>query len=315
MDTSVIQHRRPSRLGGMLATGLRYYIKSGARGCTRCTFLLAQHFKALQAVPVTINGNQRLYVDLRDGLSHLLLAGSPWESVPWERREQEFMRQMVRPGDVVFDVGAHIGLHSVMFAAAIGPTGRLHAFEANPKKISPLAETIGRLPNATLHRFGLSDRPGEATLFVPEDQTMTSLADWTEGRVGAVGRTSCVLRTIDDVIEAGDATPPDFIKCDVEGAEASVFKGARRTLDRSDSAVLFYEADARSARAFGNDVAAATRFLLSLRAPAYSIFWVRKGGLAPIEAPGGKRQHFNLVAVPASRMDRIASVPRVAEEL
>ena len=225
------------------------------------------------------------------------------------------VRHMVRPGDVVFDIGAHIGLHSVMFAAAIGPTGRLHAFEANPKKISPLAETIGRLPNATLHRFGLSDRPGEATLFVPEDQSMTSLADWTEGRVGAVGRTSCVLRTLDDVVDAGEATPPDFVKCDVEGAELSVFRGASRVLDRPDAAVLFYEADARSARAFGNHVAAATRFLLSLRAPNYSIFWVRKRGLAPIEAPGGKREHFNLVAVPAARRDRIANVPQVIEEL
>jgi FkbM family methyltransferase len=78
------------------------------------------------------------------------------------------MRRIVRPGDVVFDVGAHIGLHNVMFSAAVGPAGRLHAFEANPRKIHALAATLGRLPNATLHPFGLSDHSGEAVLFVPE---------------------------------------------------------------------------------------------------------------------------------------------------
>jgi hypothetical protein len=78
---------------------------------------------------------------------------------------------------------------------------------------------------------------------------------------------------------------------------------------------LFYEADVRSARAFGHDVAAATRFVRSLEAPNYSIFWVRKGGLMPIEVPGGWRKNFNLVAVPAARIDRIASVPRVIDQL
>jgi FkbM family methyltransferase len=312
---SVGQHRPSSRIGGMLATVLRYYIKSGARGSTRCTFLLAHRFKALQTVPVTVNRNQRLYVDLRDGLSHLLLAGSPWESVPWEGSQQDVMRQIVRPGDVVFDIGAHIGLHSVMLSAAIGSAGQLHAFEPNPKKIPALAETIGRLPNATLHPFGLSDRAGDATLFVPEDQSMTSLADWTEGRAGAVRPASCVLRTIDEVIGAGEASRPDFIKCDVEGAEPSVFRGGQQTLNRPDAPVLFYEADARSARAFGNDVAEARRFVRRLHAPDYSIFWMTTHGLAPIDVPRGKHEHFDLVAVPAARMDRIANVPRASETL
>src|SRR5207244_9981399 len=95
----------------LLTDLIRVYVRSKTRGSTRCTFALAQRIPALQAVPITINGDQRLYVDLRDGLSHPLLAGSPWESVPWEVDEQAVMRRLVRPGDVIFDIGAHIGLH------------------------------------------------------------------------------------------------------------------------------------------------------------------------------------------------------------
>jgi FkbM family methyltransferase len=305
-----------SRLGELLRTAIRYYIRSGARGSTRCTFFLAQRLKALQAVPVTVNHDQRLYLDLRDGLSHLLVAGSPWEQVPWDRNEQEVMGHLLRAGDVAYDIGAHIGLHSVFLSAAIGPQGALHAFEVNPAKIQALAETIRHLPNATLHQFGLAERQGSATLFVPEDQSMTSLADWTWGNGGLVGRAQGVLRTMDDIIARGEAAPPDFIKCDVEGAEPFVFKGGSRTLDRVDAPILFYEADGRSSRAFGNDIAEATRLLLSLPSPGYQIFWVRPGGaLGRISLPGGSCQHFNLVAVPVSRMDRIASMPLVPVEL
>ena len=305
-----------SRIGEMLTTVVCYYIRSGARGSTRCTFLLAQRLKALQAVPVTVNKDQRLYLDLRDGLSHLLVAGSPWEHVPWERNEQEVMRRLVREGDVVYDIGAHIGLHSVFLSAMIGPRGTLHAFEVNPAKIQALGETIRHLPNATLHQFGLAEHPGGATLFVPQDQSMTSLADWTHGRVGPVTSTQCVLRTMDDVVASGEAPPPAFIKCDVEGAELFVFKGGARTLDRVDAPVVFYEADGRSARAFGNDIADATKFLRSLPSAAYQIFWVRPGAsLGAIDLPGGRREYFNLVAVPASRMDRIASLPLIPVEL
>jgi len=88
-------------------------------------------------VPITINGQQQINVDLRDGLSHELLAGSPWESVPWEIDEQKVMRRLVLPGDVVLDVGAYIGLHTVLLSALTTPTGFVHAFEANPTVPSP----------------------------------------------------------------------------------------------------------------------------------------------------------------------------------
>ena len=65
-----------ARFRRVLATLLRWYLKSGLRGSTRCTFAAAQRFKTLHAVPIVVNERQRLWIDLRDGLSHPLLAGS-----------------------------------------------------------------------------------------------------------------------------------------------------------------------------------------------------------------------------------------------
>src|SRR5216684_2383008 len=195
---------------------VRWYLKSGMRGSTRCTFALARRLQTLQAVPITINQRQRLWIDLRDGLSHLLLAGSPWATVPWEIDEQAVMRRLVRRGDIVFDIGAHIGLHTVLLSELTGPTGVVHAFEPNAGKLMALAVTVSALRNATLHAFALGERPGRATLFVPEDESMASLADWTDGRVGPVGSATCEVKRLDDLIASRELPLPDFIKCDVE---------------------------------------------------------------------------------------------------
>jgi FkbM family methyltransferase len=285
----------------VLSQLIRLYVRSKAPGSTRCTVALARRIPALQSVPITINGNQQLYVDLRDGLSQLLLAGSPWESVPWEVDEQTVMRSIVRRGDVVFDVGAHIGLHTVLLSALAGPTGVVHAFEANPEKLRPLLATASRLSNATVHAVGLGDRSGPATLFIPEDQSMASLEDWTEGRAGRVHEATCTLRRIDEMVDTGELPRPDFIKCDVEGGELGVFAGAARVLNRADAPIILYEANARSAAAFGSPISGATDLLRSLEKPRYSIFHLLGTRLRPLESFTDDCDHYNLVAVPTAR--------------
>jgi FkbM family methyltransferase len=286
---------------------VRFYIRTHARGSTRGTFMLARWLKSLQTVPITINGTQQVYVDLRDGLSHDLLAGSPWTSVPWEVDEQLVMRRLVGPGEVVLDIGAHFGIHMVLLSALVGRDGVVHAFEANPSKRATLQATVARLDNTVLHPYGLSDVARRATFYVPEDETMASLSDWTEGRVGAVHRTECDVKRLDDLIVEGRVAAPDFIKCDVEGAEPQVFRGASQLLDRRDAPIVMFEVNARAARGFGAPISAAADFLRSLSQPAYSILQLQGDGrLVPIDVISDEADHFNLVAMPRARAHRLA---------
>lgn len=260
----------------------------------------------LRALPVSLRDGQHIFVDLRDGLSHRLLAGSPWNDAPWEPDEQEIIRRVVHRDDAALDVGAHMGLHAVLLSALVGAGGAVHAFEVNPLRVPALRETLRRLPNATLHTFGLADRAAATTLYVPEDQTMASLADWTNGRVGRVTPVTGQLQTLDALVRGGRVPPPDFVKCDVEGAETMVFSGGRAALDRADAPIILYEADARSTAAFGLEMAAATRILRGLTRAAYSIYWVQPNAtLQAIDLPAAPCEHFNLLAVPASRRDRL----------
>jgi FkbM family methyltransferase len=288
-----------------LARALRLYLRSGARGSTRCTFWLAKHVPSLHTVPITINGHQRLYVNLEDGLSHGLLAGSPWPDAPWEVDEQAVMRRLVRPGDVVFDIGAHIGIHSMLLAELTGPAGQLHAFEPNAAKLPALQATIAQLANGRLHAVALGDKSGHAALYVPLDQSMSSLVNWTDGRAGDVAVSECDVCRLDDLVANGTVPRPDFVKCDVEGAEFQVLSGAIDTFDTPDAPIMLYEANAYSAKAFGQPIDAATERLRNFTRAQYAIFHVQPPGrLVPVDTLQ-HRKHLNLVAVPAAKRERL----------
>jgi hypothetical protein len=117
----------------------------------------------------------------------------------------------------------------------------------------------------------------------------------------------CEFRRLDDLVAAERLPRPDFIKCDVEGAERRVFEGARTTLDRLDAPCILYEANTLCARGFGDSVSAATEWLSTLRHPGYRFFHVQPGAtLVPVPPQLHTRDaSFNLVAVPASRIERL----------
>jgi FkbM family methyltransferase len=291
-----------------IARALRAYLRSGLRGGTRLAFTLGRWLPSLHHVPVVI-GTTVVHVDLRDDTSHGLLKGSPWPDAPWEEDEQGVMRHVLRPGDVAFDVGAHFGLHTVLLAQLVRPDGSVHVFEPNPRRHEALAY-VASVSGATitLHRFGLSDHNGDATLFIPHgDESMSSMSDWTEGRVGAIEPVRCEFHRLDDVMTAEGLPRPDFIKCDVEGAERRVFEGARAILDRVDAPCVLYEANTLCARGFGDTVSAATEWLSALSQPAYRFFHVQPGAtLVPVPPQLHTRDlAFNLLAVPASRVERL----------
>jgi FkbM family methyltransferase len=207
-----------------LANFLAFFLRHRARGSSRLTFLCARHLESLQAVPIQIADSAPLYVDLRDGLNHHLLAGDPWEVAPWEADEQAVMRQLVLPGDTALDIGANIGLHSVLLSKLVGAHGQLSTFEPNAELHLALSRTVSNLGNASLYPFALSNRCGEAAFFLPMNHQKASLANWTDEAIDGTPRVArCSLRRLDDLVQDGVVPRPDFIKCDVEGAERLVF--------------------------------------------------------------------------------------------
>ena len=289
-----------------LAAFVRRYLRSRLRGASRLTYLLARKFKSLQEVPIDLPGWKPVYIDLRMGNSHLLLMESPYTGLWRELNEVSVMQRFVRAGDVAFDIGANIGLHSILLSHLIGPEGRLHAFEPNSELVPALKRTLSGLGNATLHTIALSDKDDESTLFVPPDDSMASLKDWTaDNALGGEGEprlVTCQQRRMDDLVEEGVLPQPDFIKCDVEGAELLVFQGGRKTLERTDAPIILFEVNKDASEGFGYGVSGAKDFLAALKSSRYEFFRVQKGGeLTHLQEADS---FMNVLAVPEAKIER-----------
>jgi FkbM family methyltransferase len=286
-----------------LLTGLlKLYYRSGLRGSYRLTDILSHRIDSLKCVPIKTESGI-LYADLRNNSSRSLLANPKSNS-----GEDKIMRRFVRPGDTVFDIGAHLGFYTLILSELAGGSGKVYAFEPNSELLPSLKKTLAPLSNVQLLRIALSDRKGMTDLFVPEDASMASLTDWTHGTAGNVHQVACEMQRLDDLVESGQLPEPDFIKCDVEGAELSVFNGGIKTLDSTESPVIMFEVNAKAAAAFGRDTAAYFDFLEALAKPGYKFFEVAADGITEL---GSKNLVFtNVIAVPKTKIDLCRDILR-----
>ncbi len=183
-------------------------------------------------VAAEVLGGLKLWLNLCDRHVSLSCLGGEWE--PYETA---FTRLVLRPGDAMVDAGANIGWFSLVAAQSVGPNGRVHAFEPQPKIVPYLSRTIadnGLAACVLVHALALSDRFGEsAMVWDPAGANMGRA--WLGEQAGAA--TLGLVRTapLDAILK--DETIA-FIKIDTEGAEWLVLQGARQLIMRSRPIVM-----------------------------------------------------------------------------
>jgi FkbM family methyltransferase len=168
-----------------------------------------------------------------------------------ELEDERNFRRLVRQGMTVFDVGANLGVYTLLAAARVGPEGRVHAFEPVPQLFQLLTESVRRSGSRNIlpSDLAVSDRSGSAVMYLGDDRDsdIHALAQ-SERRTGSVEVRTI---TIDDYVEQKSVGRVDLIKIDVEGAELPALRGARRLLAREDAPLIQAEVSDENARAFG----------------------------------------------------------------
>lgn len=236
----------------LLARVLKPLIRSGIRGSTRIPTMLAESFSSLQRCPVVLADGETIVIDLRDRASRSLFAGAPYERSPWECEQQALMNRLVAPGDLVVDVGANVGIHTVHLSRLVGPRGCVLAFEPNPQLHATLLHTAKLHTNVRAQDVALFAGSGIAELRLHENHEMSALAISSSDSV--VGSVTCRTRALDEALADVEwPTAPAFIKIDAEGAEKGILSGARQALSLTNPPVLMLEANRGGARAFGYD--------------------------------------------------------------
>jgi FkbM family methyltransferase len=178
-------------------------------------------------------GDVRWRLDLREGIdfSIYLLGG-------FERSTSATLKRLVKGGDVVFDIGANVGAHTLAMARSVGAAGHVFAFEPTDFAFAKLKQNLELNPELEkqthLHQVLLADdvtAPLEREIY----------ASWpleTQGPVHAKHRGRLVMTrnasvdALDKFVAHEGIDRLDLIKMDVDGHEYPILMGAGNTLAR-----------------------------------------------------------------------------------
>lgn len=157
-----------------------------------------------------------------------------------DRAEVAFLFQNVAPGEVVLDIGANKAGYTYWLHKAVGKEGHVVAFEPQPDLAQFIVDMKSnlRMENVTVVNSGLSSRAGECKLFHPAAHPLGGATFEHYSTAGTF--TTVTVRTLDEYFSSSPKRPVSFIKCDVEGHELDVFKGAEELL-RTDRPTLLFE--------------------------------------------------------------------------
>ena len=221
-------------------------------------------------------------------------------------------RKLISKGDTVFDIGANVGQFTILFSVLVGERGSVHAFEPVDQAYSKLINNIEKCSlrsNIKANKIALSDKNSEAFIYTPVgDLTQSSLAKHTESDSWSaciekekIEIQKVITMTLDTYMKENKIRRINYIKCDVEGSEFAVIKGALKALSAQESPIILLEFFPPWAKDFGYDAFDLFSYLNSMG--GYIIYHVCGKTLIPIfdfnsELPGKFPNSLNYLCLP-----------------
>lgn len=208
----------------------------------------------------------------------------------YDRNNLDFCLSVLKPGDHCLDIGANIGVYSVLFGRAVEATGSVHSFEPVSHLRDRLKANVllNSLDNVEVYSFCLGREQGQLPMrqikvgsFRAGVSTLVANENVAELGQEAFDTVQVAVRPLDQVIEEAGITRLQLIKMDVEGFESQVLQGARKTF-RELRPLLLMEHNQRRLRHLGVDEQIFSRFA---HEAGYSFHELRDGGGRPSLVP------------------------------
>jgi FkbM family methyltransferase len=198
-------------------------------------------------IRLAFNPNTRAIFTLEDGsLFECALGDSTGRLLTLgvlEPTEREFTRHWLKPGDIFFDIGANIGLFTLIAARQVGSTGHVYAFEPSQREAALLQRNLNlnHLTNVTIVSGAVGDKSGIAQLGISTDGGTNSLRKNPHPQQQINSWQSVQVITLDEFIAANNIQRVDLMKIDVEGGEVNVLRGASHLLNGNHPPVVLCE--------------------------------------------------------------------------
>ena len=212
---------------------LKEYLRDGVVGHT--------------ARPVLYTNNDGIHFELD---VHDLIQRSIYCYNYYEIEDVRAFRWLIKPGAIVFDVGANIGQYALLASKLVGRSGQVFAFEPSPDVLPKLKRHLlmNYADNVELTARAVAGKNGTAS-FYPSDlesnQGVGSLlpAEAYRSELRSKHAVEVEVITLDSFCEQLGIESIDLLKIDVEGLDLEVLKGAERILARSPNVVVMSEVE------------------------------------------------------------------------
>lgn len=201
------------------------------------------------------------------------------------KTDEDFFRSYLRSGDIVVDVGANIGFHSMVSSLTVGQSGKVYSIEAHPETYKALCGNIkfNGLENIDTFNLAIGNKQGQIVFSNKKQDDRNSVSSYGEG-------VKVEMKSLDSMdIEESSIS---LLKVDVEGYEKFVFEGAERLLEKT--LCLYYESAEDHFNKFGYNCTQLSSILI---AKGFDLFRFDNEKLVSIEKSYMSDQAENLVAI------------------
>ncbi|HIN40787.1 MAG TPA: FkbM family methyltransferase [Flavobacteriales bacterium] len=186
--------------------------------------------------PIGSNGSIRL--GPMKGMQYLINHNSRWAPIfgRWEPELQSVFCEVIKEGDVVYDLGTNFGLHTMLFSRLVGESGKVYSFEPLVKNIKLINNNLqlNNIQNVTPVNCAVTNYKGSTKFNLGVHDGQGSM----QGIGSESGETIEVeTTTLDDFIGTGNSMP-DVIKIDIEGEESNALIGFKESIGKCKPTII-----------------------------------------------------------------------------
>ena len=165
--------------------------------------------------------------------------------------DTKIIREEIHEGDIVIDVGANIGYYTLIFAQLVGSSGKVFAFEPEPKNFEILKKNIkiNNYQNLVAEQKIVSDKSGIVKLFIAEHGIVGHRINQEKSSQKFIEVESIILDNYIKKLNLDNKI--NFIKIDVEGSEPKVLEGTKEIIQKSNQLKIFTEFNREAVKEYG----------------------------------------------------------------
>ena len=206
---------------------------------------------------------------------HLYFFGS------YEKEYCDYWMKLARKATTIFDVGANVGLYSLL-AAAVNPASRIHAFEPTPEIGEAFCENIrlNNMQNIFMNALGVGNSNGQAFLqrFMGGEDIYDGM-NFISAQKSESANLPINVTTIADYCRQNGVARIDLMKMDIEGGEYNALLGAKNLLEAQAVGCIFLELVESHANRAGHSTVEIKRLLANA---GYQVFTLHAKKLVPV---------------------------------